>query len=72
MAIDDLKTLINTLQSLGVRSYKDSLAGLELTLDPIGQPTSLMTKDPEEQRISILKQMKDLQKEEDDLEAWST
>ncbi len=72
MDLSYLKDLINTLQSLGVRSYKNSIDGLELVLDPLNQPTSLMPKDPEEQRTSILKQMKDLQKEEEELEAWST
>ncbi len=72
MDLSYLKDLINTLQSLGVRSYKNSIDGLELDLDPLNQPTSLMPKDHEEQRNSILKQMKDLQKEEEDLEAWST
>lgn len=55
---------------MGVRRYK--AGDLEIDLDPIGLPTSLIPRDPEEQRTSILKQMKDLQKEEAELEAWST
>ncbi len=70
MTPTDLQALLTLLQSMGVRRYR--AGDLELELDPIHQPTTLIPRDPEEQRASILQQLKDLQKEEDELEAWST